>query len=193
MIVEGIAFWAQVNKPDPGGVRQKKNGGNFTAKCEYKINLLLDADTAKELHSQKFNVKIVRSEIPGIPDAVGRPYIVAKKPGEFKAPIRVDAQLNAYDGLIGNGSKVKVQLDPFEYEVKTGQADLEGNYPKAISAQLLGVQIIDLVEFKKSGNGERAVNLEFSKEKGFTADKDSGSAGQFTKHELKDGSDDAWS
>lgn len=162
MKLTGIAAWAFLTKPKPAS---KYKGKPIPA--SYAVNLLLDVQTAKKLHKEGFNVKKVKEEIPGIPDAEGQYYLTIKKPADHKGtpttpPEIVDAQLNPFSGLIGNGSKITVVFAAKEWEMELGQTVATG-----IAAKLRKVQVLDLVEY--GGKEEEEDLEEFAKEEGFIA------------------------
>lgn len=145
--ITGVAAWSHISKPSKEQNIEVK-GHKKTIPSKYSIDVFLSADDANKLNKKGFNVKKAKKEVPGIENAIGKPYLQVKKPAVYKSgdatkpPVCVDTSLNPYTGLIGNGSQVNVKVDPFEYEIMGREG---------IAARLLGVQVVDLVEHKSSG------------------------------------------
>lgn len=138
MKLTGIAAWAFLTKPKPA-TKTKKG----IIDSMYTVNLILDVKTAKKLKADGFNIKRIQKEVPGIDNAVGKPFIQIKKPAEYDGtpttpPEVVDSQLKPFTGLIGNGSKISVVFAAKEWE---------GFGTTGIAAKLRKAQILDLVSY----------------------------------------------
>lgn len=138
MKLTGIASWAFLTKPKAS--TKFKNG---IIPSMYTVNLMLDVKTAKKLKAEGFNVKKNTVEIPGIENAVGKPYLQIKKGAEYegkptKPPEVFDSKLQPFTGLIGNGSKISVIFAAREWE-SMGQT--------GTAASLRKVQVLELVEY----------------------------------------------
>lgn len=133
MKVRGIAHWASVQAP------------NTTFEPVYQVDLHVNEDSAKALKDLGLTVKKVEGE-----------YVCKFKRKQFKLdgtenkkPTVVLADKTPFDGLVGNGSEVIVQFSTYEWKNKFGSG---------ISADLQGIQIIDLVEYR-AGDGEEFEDL----------------------------------
>ena len=128
MKVRGIANWASVQAP------------NTTFEPVYQVDLTVSEESAAGLKNEGLNVK-----------KVGEDFVYKFKRKQFKAdgtenkkPVVVLADKTPFDGLIGNGSEVIVQFSTYEWKNKFGSG---------ISADLQGVQVLNLVEYR-AGDGE---------------------------------------
>jgi hypothetical protein len=136
-IIKGKAMWAMVHTPD--------------TKFEpmYRIDLLVDKKTADEVKEIGLKVKETKDGL-----LVRFRRKVNRKDGTVnKPPIVVDAAKQPFGENIGNGSVVKVQFRPYKY-------DFRGN--KGVSADLVAIQVLDLIPFGKS-------EVEFDVEEGFVS------------------------
>ena len=132
-LISGISYWAKVHKPVPD---------KFNSEGIYSIDVALDSKAETQLKKLGLGGKIKNKE-----DDRGN-FIqikrkVRKKDGSMNTPVRVvDAQKNPIPEttLIGNGSKVNVLFDTYEYD--RGQGKETGSALKA-------VQVIDLVSYKE--------------------------------------------
>lgn len=129
MIVEGIAMWAAIQAP------------NTTYTPEYSIDLVVDDKTSKELAKLGLNGK---KKEEGMTYKFKRPLINKKSGENNPKPVVRDAANEDFTGLVGNGSKVKVQFSTYEWSNKFGHG---------VSADLQGVQVLELVSFKP-GDGD---------------------------------------
>jgi len=123
MKIKGIANWACVQTP------------NVKFEPTYQIDVTIDAKQAKEVKATGISVK----------ETDDGEFIVKlrrkqfKKDGsENKKPRVVDAHKQPFEGLIGNGSLVNVIFNVFEWK---------NNFGAGISADLRGVQVLELVEY----------------------------------------------
>lgn len=122
--VSGIAMWASVNTP------------NTRFEPMYCIDLIVSEADAKKLKAE--GVKVKRND-DGEPVVKFRRKLYRKGSSEEnQKPKCVDAKLNPYTGLIGNGSKVVVQYNVYDWTNSFGSG-------KGVDLQ--GVQILELVEF----------------------------------------------
>lgn len=122
MKVKGIAYWAAVQQPNT----------RFTP--VWCVDLVFDDAVAKELtklglkpkkHEEGYVYKFKRN--------------VRKSNGEEnKKPVVRDINNNDFNGLIGNGSEVIVQFNPYEWE---------NNFGKGISADFQGIQVLNLIPY----------------------------------------------
>lgn len=151
--VDGTAVYAMVKKPD----------NKFH---KYSIDLVVDEDTSKTLKSYGLRRRMHDGEPKEYEDFPGIVYTfrrksVTKDGTPKEKPFVVDSQATPFDGLVGNGSKVRVYLRPYSYKSDAGEGK---------TAELVGVQIIDLVEYKASGESAGGVKIDVLEE-GFTTSK----------------------
>ena len=145
-VVDGVAFWASILTP---------NKSTET----YNIDLSVDSDTAEHLKSLGMKAAS-KKDGSKVEHEKGKQVFrfkrkVLKKDGTATSPpVLVDAQKNPIKTLIGNGSTVKVAFRMYEWKFKGKEG---------VSADLSGVQILDLVEFAGS------VTSAFDVEEGFTS------------------------
>ena len=132
MIITGTAQWAHIQKPD-----------DRFPPAKYSINVVVDDNTAKELREVGLRVKkegdqhvfkVKRNVLKVDGTEAGRPNVV-------------DVNNDPFNQDIGNGSKVNVQIRPYQYS---------NNFGTGMSADLEGVQVIELVEFSGGGGSEFA-------------------------------------
>lgn len=131
--VRGIANWASVQAP------------NTTFEPVYQVDLTVSEDSATSLKELGLTVKKVNDE-----------YVCKFKRKQFKfdgtenkKPTVVLADKTPFEGLIGNGSEVIVQFSTYEWKNKFGSG---------VSADLQGIQVIDLVSYR-AGDGEEFEDL----------------------------------
>ena len=106
-IEEGLAYWASVTTP------------NTRYEPVYQVNLVVDQDTAEKYRAEGCSIR----------DMEEGPALVIKRkvngPNGMirQAPKLFDADKKPLDELIGNGSKVKIQFNPYDWEYagKTGK------------------------------------------------------------------------
>jgi|TARA_B100001989_G_C24497991_1_gene443256 hypothetical protein len=129
MIIDGTAYWASIKTP------------NTTFEPVYTVNLVVEQDVADDFASKGHTVKqmdegpalIIKRKVNG-PNGMVR-----------NAPRLLDQNKQDVNLAVGNGSKVRVQCNEYEWEY----AGKEGK-----SLDLQAVQIIDLVEYKAEDGSE---------------------------------------
>ena len=129
MIIDGTAYWASIKTP------------NTTFEPVYTVNLVVSQDVADDFASKGHTVKqmdegpalIIKRKVNG-PNGMVR-----------NAPRLLDQNKQDVNLAVGNGSKVRVQCNEYEWEY----AGKEGK-----SLDLQAVQIIDLVEYKAEDGSE---------------------------------------
>ena len=129
MIVEGTAYWASIKTP------------NTTFEPVYTVNLVVDQKVADEFAGRGHSVKqmdegpalIIKRKVNG-PNGMVR-----------TAPRLLDQNKQEVNLAVGNGSKVRVQCNEYEWEYA-------GNTGKSLDLQ--AVQIIDLIEYKAEDGSE---------------------------------------
>ena len=122
-IEEGLAYWASVTTP------------NTRYEPVYQVNLVVDQDTAEKYRAEGCSIR----------DMEEGPALVIKRkvngPNGMirQAPKLYDADKKPLDELIGNGSKVKIQFNPYDWEYagKTGK-----------SLDFQAMQVLELVEYE---------------------------------------------
>jgi len=129
MILDGVAYWASIKEP------------NTTFEPVYTVNLVVDQSTADDFASRGHTVKqmdegpalIVKRKVNG-PNGMIR-----------NAPRLLDQNKQDISLAVGNGSKVRVQCNEYEWEYagKSGK-----------SLDLQAVQVIELVEYRASDGSE---------------------------------------
>ena len=129
MIIDGTAYWASIKTP------------NTTFEPVFTVNLVVSQDVADDFASKGHTVKqmdegpalIIKRKVNG-PNGMVR-----------NAPRLHDQNKQDVNLAVGNGSKVRVQCNEYEWEY----AGKEGK-----SLDLQAVQIIDLVEYKAEDGSE---------------------------------------
>ena len=125
--ISGKACWASVVAPDT----------TFDSDGTWKINVY-DMD-AKSLATVKEDGLTIKNKDDERGDFVTIKRDVRRgKGGMNRAPTLVDAQKRTMSDLVGNGSVVNVKYRPYVYDNKFG---------KGKGADLMGVQVIELVRF----------------------------------------------
>ena len=135
-VVEGTAYWASIKPP------------NTKFEPVYKVNLVVDEDTANDFASRGHKIKQM-DEGPSI--------IIKRKVNGPNGMVRVaprllDASKQEVNYAVGNGSKVRVQYNEYEGTNKFG--DYTG-------LDLQAVQVIDLVEYRSEDGAELLDGEEF--------------------------------
>jgi len=121
MIVRGTAQWASVFEPN-------------ALSGKFQVDICnLDEETIKELQGVGIDVK------KGEGDKADKEHFITAKAGKY-APKVVDRKAHIMDGsiLIGNGSKVKASIRPYEWTFK-GKS--------GVGAGLNGLMVTYLVEY----------------------------------------------
>ena len=129
MIVDGTAYWASIKTP------------NTTFEPVYTVNLVVEQDVADDFASRGHKVKqmdegpalVIKRKVNG-PNGMIR-----------NAPRLLDQNKQEVNLAVGNGSKVRVQCNEYEWEYA-------GNTGKSLDLQ--AVQIIDLIEYKAEDGSE---------------------------------------
>ena len=129
MIIDGTAYWASIKTP------------NTTFEPVFTLNLVVSQDVADDFASKGHTVKqmdegpalIIKRKVNG-PNGMVR-----------NAPRLLDQNKQDVNLAVGNGSKVRVQCNEYEWEY----ACKEGK-----SLDLQAVQIVDLVEYKAEDGSE---------------------------------------
>lgn len=136
MIVEGNAYWASLVAP------------NTTYEPMYTINVVVDEATAKDFAERGHSIR----EMEEGPAVVIKRKVNGPNGMVRKAPRLLDADKNDVDVLVGNGSKVRVQYQEYDwtYNNKSGKG-----------LDLQAVQIIDLVPYKAADGDELLSDEEF--------------------------------
>ena len=136
MIVEGNAYWASLVAP------------NTTYEPMYTINLVVDEATAKDFAERGHSIR----EMEEGPAVVIKRKVNGPNGMVRKAPRLLDADKNDVDVLVGNGSKVRVQYQEYDwtYNNKSGKG-----------LDLQAVQIIELVPYKAADGDELLSDEEF--------------------------------
>jgi hypothetical protein len=128
-VITGKCKWASISAP------------NTTYEPAWQIDVSLDDENLKKVKADGLSIKN-KGDDRGNFVTIKRK--VEGKKGPNKAPELVDSQRTPmFNTLIGNGSLVNVLYRPYEWEHagKTG-----------ISADLLKVQILDLVPYSNDGD-----------------------------------------
>ena len=136
MIVEGNAYWASLVAP------------NTTYEPMYTINVVVDEATAKDFAERGHSIR----EMEEGPAVVIKRKVNGPNGMVRKAPRLLDADKNDVDVLVGNGSKVRVQYQEYDwtYNNKSGKG-----------LDLQAVQIIELVPYKAQDGDELLDDEEF--------------------------------
>jgi len=129
MIVEGTAYWASVRQP------------NTTFEPMYTINLVVDEEIAKDFAARGHSIR----EMEEGPAIVIKRKVNGPNGMIRNAPRLLDQNKQEVNLAVGNGSKIRVQCNEYEWEYagKTGK-----------SLDLQGVQVIELVEYKAEDGSE---------------------------------------
>ena len=123
-VVTGKAYWAHVQAP------------NTSFEPEWSLDLIVDDNNRAAIEADGLTIKNKGDERG---DFVHIRQRVKRRDGTTNdAPTVVDAQKNATDKLIGNGSTVNVLYAPFAWEM---------NGKSGTSAILKKVQVVDLVSY----------------------------------------------
>ena len=129
MIIDGTAYWASIKTP------------NTTFEPVYTVNLVVEQEVADDFTSRGHNVKQMDE---------GPALVIKRKVNGPNGMIRTSPRLldqnkQEVNLAVGNGSKVRVQCNEYEWEYA-------GNTGKSLDLQ--AVQIIDLVEYKAEDGSE---------------------------------------
>ena len=136
-IEEGLAYWASVTTP------------NTRYEPVYQVNLIVDQDIAEKYRAEGCTIR----------DMEEGPALVIKRkvngPNGMirQAPKLFDVEKKPLDELIGNGSKVKIQFNPYDWEYA-------GKPGRSLDFQAM--QVLELVEYE--GRTPDGAELGFSED-----------------------------
>ena len=159
-VISGTAYWAKVHQP---------HFDQYNEQGIFSIDVTVDAKTKKQLQDLGLGPRI-KNKGDERNDFVTIKRKYTRKDGtKNSAPRVVDSKKTPVspDVLIGNGSKVNVAFDTYDYNVGGNQG---------VGSSLKAVQVIKLIEYSPSENLD-----EFSEESGYQA-KTNGAS----KNELED-------
>ena len=159
-VISGTAYWAKVHQP---------HFDQYNEQGIFSIDVTVDAKTKKQLQDLGLGPRI-KNKGDERNDFITIKRKYTRKDGtKNSAPRVVDSKKTPIspDDLIGNGSKVNVAFDTYDYNVKGNQG---------VGSSLKAVQVIKLIEYSPSENLD-----EFSEESGYQA-KTNGAS----KNELED-------
>lgn len=130
----GIASWCFVNHID-------------SKYDEWKVTLTLTKKEADKLKAVGLKVNKVVTDDDEIllQYQFKRNGVNKKTKAPNKKPSCVDAALQPYDGMVGNGSEVIVKHRPFAWDNKFG---------KGISSDFQALQVLNLVEFEGASDDD---------------------------------------
>jgi hypothetical protein len=143
ILLSGKAYWASVVEP------------NTTYEPAWQVDVTVDEETKQKLESIGLSVKNKEDDRG---DFFSCKRKVVKKDGSKRdAPRVIDAKKMPWDSrLIGNGSIVKVKIQPYEYAY-AGKA--------GVTADFMAMQVIDLVPYGDPSG-------DFQEEDGFSIDQE---------------------
>ena len=159
-VISGTAYWAKVHQP---------HFDQYNEQGIFSIDVTVDAKTKKQLQDLGLGPRI-KNKGDERNDFITIKRKYTRKDGKkTSAPRVVDSKKTPIspDDLIGNGSKVNVAFDTYDYNVGGNQG---------VGSSLKAVQVIKLIEYSPSENLD-----EFSEESGYQA-KTNGAS----KNELED-------
>ncbi len=139
-VIEGESYFAKVYEAVADYNEKQKEG---SGKYQWEINVAVDQEVYDAFKEAGFNAGM-RLEKQGMMAYSNKPVITFLKwatdyNGNLnKAPIVMDTDKATFEGRIENGSKVKVQWEPYAYG--------KGRYKRPM---LLAVQVVELVEQAK--------------------------------------------
>ena len=159
-VISGTAYWAKVHQP---------HFDQYNEQGIFSIDVTVDAKTKKQLQDLGLGPRI-KNKGDERNDFITIKRKYTRKDGTKNSEPRVvDSKKTPIspDDLIGNGSKVNVAFDTYDYNVGGNQG---------VGSSLKAVQVIKLIEYSPSENLD-----EFSEESGYQA-KTNGAS----KNELED-------
>lgn len=159
-VISGTAYWAKVHQP---------HFDQYNEQGIFSIDVTVDAKTKKQLQDLGLGPRI-KNKGDERNDFITIKRKYTRKDGtKNSAPRVVDSKKTPIspDDLIGNGSKVNVAFDTYDYNVGGNQG---------VGSSLKAVQVIKLIEYSPSESLD-----EFSEESGYQA-KTNGAS----KNELED-------
>ena len=128
-VISGTAYWAKVHQP---------HFDQYNEQGIFSIDVTVDAKAKKQLQDLGLSPRIkTKDDERGEFITIKRKY--TRKDGtKNSAPRVVDSKKTPIspDDLIGNGSKVNVAFDTYDYNVKCNQG---------VGASLKAVQVIKLI------------------------------------------------
>ena len=159
-VISGTAYWAKVHQP---------HFDQYNEQGIFSIDVTVDAKTKKQLQDLGLGPRIKNKGAERNDFITIKRKYTRKDGTKNSAPRVVDSKKTPIspDDLIGNGSKVNVAFDTYDYNVGGNQG---------VGSSLKAVQVIKLIEYSPSENLD-----EFSEESGYQA-KTNGAS----KNELED-------
>ena len=159
-VISGTAYWAKVHQP---------HFDQYNEQGIFSIDVTVDAKTKKQLQDLGLGPRIKNKGDERYDFITIKRKYTRKDGTKNSAPRVVDSKKTPIspDDLIGNGSKVNVAFDTYDYNVGGNQG---------VGSSLKAVQVIKLIEYSPSENLD-----EFSEESGYQA-KTNGAS----KNELED-------
>jgi len=143
ILLSGKAYWASVVEP------------NTTYEPVWQVDVTVDEETKQKLESIGLSVKNKGDDRGDFFSC--RRKVVKRDGSKRDAPRVIDAKKMPWDNrLIGNGSSVKVKIQPYEYAY-AGKA--------GVSADFMAMQVIDLVPYGDPSG-------DFQEEDGFSIDQE---------------------
>tara|TARA_R100000781_G_scaffold95851_2_gene59959 strand:+ start:968 stop:1402 length:435 start_codon:yes stop_codon:yes gene_type:complete len=128
-IEEGLAYWTSAKSP------------NTKFEPVYQTNLVVDRDTAEKYRAEGCSIR----EMEEGPALVIKRKVNGPNGMVRNAPKLFDKDKKPLDELVGNGSKVRVQFNPFDWEYagKSGR-----------SLDFQAMQVLELISFEgRSADG----------------------------------------
>jgi hypothetical protein len=122
-IEEGLAYWTSATVP------------NTKFEPVYQTNLLVDRDTAEKYRAEGCSIR----EMDEGPALVIKRKVNGPNGMVRNAPKLFDKDKQPLDELVGNGSKVRVQFNPYDWEYA-------GKQGRSLDFQAM--QVIDLIPFE---------------------------------------------
>jgi hypothetical protein len=143
ILLSGKAYWASVVEP------------NTTYEPVWQVDVTVDEETKQKLESIGLSVKNKGDDRGDFFSC--RRKVVKRDGSKRDAPSVIDAKKMPWDSrLIGNGSTVKVKIQPYEYSY-AGKA--------GVTADFMAMQVIDLVPYGDPSG-------DFQEEDGFSIDQE---------------------
>lgn len=132
MIITGTASWAHILTPD-----------DRFPPAKYSINVLVSEEEADKIKAVGLKVKAVDGGF----EFKAKRNVLKADGTEAGRPNLVDASNKPFEAEVGNGSVVRIQVRPYDYN---------NNFGSGTSADFEGVQVLDLVEYTGGGGSEFA-------------------------------------
>jgi hypothetical protein len=136
-VLEGIAMWAQILAP------------NERFEHVYTINVVINDKQAKEFAALGHKIR----ETDMGPSVVIKRKVVSSKGVVNKVPTLVDVNKQPLKEFVGNGSKVRVQYEPWA---------VTNTFGSFKGLELKAVQVLDLVEYNpgEADGSELGITIE---------------------------------